>query len=772
MRNKLLGRLFIRLFFCTYILAATATTWADRFVMKTGETYVGHYERDGVIMGCFDGVKRTLFRATRLESREEGAGLGSWESFKLIQPKKGTFISNQMPTVLVGVKSGPWDSFGRRTFQYRSPRSPEKTYDLTQALVEIGPKACKYRGIETYWTGQVATSEVPREVIKSLLNRIPKEEKEERLRVVRFYLQAQWFKEAEEAISGLKSDFPEMAENLDRALTGILDEKLSFKLDALKDLERRGWPLSEIKPEAENLVTLAKAAGQTSQTVSQEYLDLINATEDSRSRRQRELKAAFDGVRGGSNSAGPGPDHLSSMLEALEKCPTKVEPLFAAFDTYAKNPNGVDPKKAWALALSSWVAGSDLATDSIAKALAFAEVHDLIARSLHSGSETDRADAAQRLGSLLVSDENEAERPLKASEAAAIVKRVRPVNTLSDEAYGKPVTYRVENDSNAVPSEYVAVVPPGYHHLGQWPALIVLNPGGDKLQGLEVWQEEAMKRGYILIAPDLQQTGAYHFSSEEHATVTLCLRDALKRLAIDSNRVFVAGGLGGGDMAWDYATSHPDMLAGGVVLSGLPAKFVPAYRSNSEMIPLYIVEGELAPGETQLIQPMTKGLMQKNWDVTHVQYYKRGYEFFDEEIPTIFNWMSGRQRNPFPDEISAVAGRDGDQRFFGIVIQEFSAGRSMPPETVETLGENLRPAKLECRFLDKSNQIQINCEGVKALDVWVPASTFDFDRRFEVKLGGRSRFRGTPEKQWSVFLEDLVTRGDTNQTYLMKLELR
>ena len=34
--------------------------FADKFTMKTGEVYIGHAEREGVIAGAFDGVNRAL----------------------------------------------------------------------------------------------------------------------------------------------------------------------------------------------------------------------------------------------------------------------------------------------------------------------------------------------------------------------------------------------------------------------------------------------------------------------------------------------------------------------------------------------------------------------------------------------------------------------------------------------------------------------------------------------------------------------------------------
>ena len=76
--------------------------------------------------------------------------------------------------------------------------------------------------------------------------------------------------------------------------------------------------------------------------------------------------------------------------------------------------------------------------------------------------------------------------------------------------------------------------------------------GPDK--ALDEWEAEAARRGYILIAPEYSEPGKpaeYRYTTSEHAAVELALRDARKRYAIDSDRVFAAGQLVGGNMAWD-----------------------------------------------------------------------------------------------------------------------------------------------------------------------------------------------------------------------------
>ncbi len=744
---------------------------ADRFLMKTGETYLGHAEREGVIAGTYDGVKRTLFRFTRVEKQDPGAGSAAYESFRLVQPKKGSFAASQMPSVLVGVTSEPWDEFGRRIIRFSPPRNAAKINQVTQALIEVGPKACRLRGVESYWSGQIATSQVPRSVIAGLLARIPKEEKDERLRAVRLLLQAEWFSEAKAALASIKADFPDMAESLAMAERGILEAECSAQLDDIARRLAAGHPAESVKPELDAIVKAAESLGDATKSRAVEARDQLDAALNAHTRRQRDLQSAFDGSNAGGSGPGPGAKHLAAMIEALERCPTKVEAVFEPFDKYARNPDGVQPKKAWALALSAWVGGPSLATEDIAMALAYADAFDAIAKGAFAPGAADRATQAATLQSLLI-PATEGDRPLTPGEAQALAERLRPPTRSVEPTPGKSMIQRVENDANSAHSEYHVSVPPGYHRLGQYPAIVVLNPGGSPDAAAEPWRAEAARRGWIVIAPDLQATGAYHYSTDEHATVTLCLRDALKRLAVDPDRVFVAGAIGGGDMAWDYALAHPDSLAGAVVFSGLPAKYVPAYRGNNQIVPLYVVEGDLAPGEKQVIVPFAKGQMLKNWDLTYVQYDKRGLEMFPEEIPAAFDWMNGRRRDITPEEFAVVTGREGDQRFHGLVVQEFADGRSLAPAAVDPMGENLRPASIKARFLPASNQVQIVSDGVRAMDVWLSPRQFDFSRKVEIKLGGRTRFKGDAVVSWVDFLEDLAARGDTRQTYFMKVELR
>jgi pimeloyl-ACP methyl ester carboxylesterase len=252
------------------------------------------------------------------------------------------------------------------------------------------------------------------------------------------------------------------------------------------------------------------------------------------------------------------------------------------------------------------------------------------------------------------------------------------------------------------------------------------------------WAAEAARRGYIVIAPEYNLPGAapdYRYSASEHAAVELALRDARKRFAVDGDRVFLGGQLLGGNMAWDFGLAHPDLFAGVVTIAGLPAKYVASTKDHAARLPLYVALGDLSPAVSELIFPLVKGLIARSYDVTYVEYTRRGLEDLPEEAPGVFDWMDRRRRDPAPKAFEVVSARPCDDRFYGLVIREFAPGRTAEPALVDPLGKNLHPATLELKSSALSNLLNIKAGGVRQLDVWVSPTLIDF--------GGASRSAST-----------------------------
>ncbi len=156
----------------------------------------------------------------------------------------------------------------------------------------------------------------------------------------------------------------------------------------------------------------------------------------------------------------------------------------------------------------------------------------------------------------------------------------------------------------------------------------------------------------------------------------------------------------------------------------------------------------------------------KTWDVTYVEYYRRGLEEFPEEIPRAFDWMDRRHREAFPKSFEALAARICDDRFYGVVIRDFAAGRVTAPEAAEILGQNLSPATIKMKSSKLSNLIDLEIKGIKRLDVWLSPKLIDFKRKPEIRINRRSLVRQAKIKpDIEAMLEDLRLRGDRQQIY-------
>ena len=250
------------------------------------------------------------------------------------------------------------------------------------------------------------------------------------------------------------------------------------------------------------------------------------------------------------------------------------------------------------------------------------------------------------------------------------------------------------------------------------------------------------------------------------------MRDARKRYSIDSDRVFAAGQLIGGNMAWDYALAHPDLFAGVIVLSGLPAKYVFKTLPHHERLPLLYVIGELAPAANEFIfTKHIKPMILKTWDITYIEYQRRGLETFPEEIPRAFDWMDRHRRDPNPKSFRAFSARASDDRFYGVVVREFSPGHITSPEAADVFGANLNPAEIKMTSSALSNLIRLDLKGVKRLDLWLSPKLIDFKRRPEIRVQGRVYSKSPVKLDLESMLDDLRLRGDREQLYWHRISI-
>jgi len=744
------------------VVAIAAVAAAETVTLKNGLIYRGAIDKDNTIVSIFDpdGLKRVILRDSKIATTGADPGTAKVEHFPIVQPL--TVHAGEMPKEAFAFDVGPWDGSGRRMFAYRNARGPIK---MQQAIIDLGPRVCRIRGVDGFWVGQVATSTVPREVVLGILAKVDQKNVSERIKVCRFLIQAEWLAEARTEVERVAKDFAKDADVV---------EKMNNARDSIREAEGRAL-LAEI--DLRRKAQQPRAVASKLRTFPTEGMppDVIASVNDQIRKdntRASADKDLADAVRSAAEAAKVEEKaNRVEILEALATAPDAVRDRFEAFER--GRAESAKPEELYALALSSWVAGPELATTDGKVAEAMWKARDL-ARSYLATAEdkTDiRAVALEGLKGLDVGGA-----PISLPLLTEIVRRMPPPSRDGvDVTAGKPTILRVRDDPNPnQPSEYAAYLPPEYSPLRSYPMIVTLHGAGTPTDAVNWWLAEASRKGYIVIAPEyLLREGvrAYQYTVSEHAAVTLALRDALKRFAVDPDRVFLGGSVMGANMAWDYGQAHPDLFAGVAVVGDEPAKYVWATRSNLERVPFYVAMGDLAPAETDVIFGIfAKPAITRNYDFTYVEYYRRGLEDLPEEAGSIVDWMGTKRRAPPPKDFEVVAARECDNRFYGIVSQEFFPGATKEPAGVDVQAKSItKPATITGKIALTANLVNLTTRGIKKMDVWVGPKQVDFTKKMEIRVNNKTAYKAMPKPEIETFLEDVRTRGDRSQVYWMKV---
>jgi dienelactone hydrolase len=745
-------------------IIAGGTALGDTVALKNGLVYRGTIDRDNSVLSIFDGLKRVILRDSKVDHIESDASFRNLERFQLIQPLE--VHAGTMPVYVIEVRTSPWDEFGRRKFSYVGSRSSQPV-TMKQAIIEMDPHMVKLRGVDGFWpNGLLDLSQVPKKVVLGLLAKIDPKNQNERLRACRFLIQAGWYPEARVALARVVADFPEVREtiqNVERqvreleARQALAEIAIRVKAQQPREVVSRlktfpidGAPL-DVMAEVRNQLRRAEAQADADKALAESLQSLAGQLPE-------EMRIAWK-------------KPLVEILRALDEAPEAVR---GRLEPFRKADPATAPEARFALAMTGWVVGAGGAVADLASAEKLWRARELIQNYLSANeAAASPSEGLTELQEIAWTDAGHSARKMDQETVTRIVRLMPPPLRDEEEVVGERKLYRVLGDDNPAPTEYAVLLPPEYHPLRSYPAVVALHAGHGPRSAIDWWAEEAQRRGYIVIAPEYNLPGQepdYRYTISEHAAVELALRDARKRFAIDSNRVFLGGQLLGGNMAWDYGLGHPDLFAGLIIISGLPAKYVDWYRNHVERLPLYVVNGDLAPTESEMILPWVKALILRAWDVTYVEYFRRGLEDLPEEAPHAFDWMDHHKpRDPYPKKFKVSTARECDARFYGIVIRQFAEGRATDPQAVELFGKNLNPATIDVQTSSLSNLIKVTADGIRRLDVWVSPQVLDFKKKMEVRVNGRAYFKGEAKIDLQPLLEDLRLRGDRQQVYWLKV---
>lgn len=699
------------------------------------------------------------------------------ETFTLKQPFNP--FKPLIPNV-VFERAEPWQKNGERKLQLRTPLP----LTVEQFVVKVTPLSVRTQArLHRWYTGMLPSEFQPQELLDILrthpdaLGKEP-DSASSRIRLLRFCLQTGWYAEAEAERIALLKQHPEM----EKEIEGITQELRRLQaLKADQDIQR-----AIRTGQFQRLHQLLQAASEegASDAVRTRLRNARIMWQDL----QAQLEAArvhLAQVKKRATDQGLLARWAEILREMEEHLNLETCPRLEVFTTLAqqeerrasrKQPPEYKAEQLLALAISGWIMGPRGAETSSGYATRLCQGREMVLRYLQI------EDRAQREKYLYEYQQME---PLRVDEMAQLLEFIPPPLAEKEpslELVKEHVTPVSKEWPKGVP--YQVQRPPEYHAHRPYPVLIVLpDPGlseyGDALQCTpqhikQLWGPAASEHGFLLVIPEWLAPGqkTYRGTAREQAAVFEVLRDVRRRYFVDGERICLAGFYQAGTLVYDLGLSHPDRFAAVSVICGKPSKMAKMLRSNGQYLPFYIVDGEKnfeSPKENKAVFDYW---VQRGFPSLFVEYYGRGFERYEQEIPLIVDWMSRKQRSRglpdlgreditrtnLGDEIKST--RTTDQRFYWITSSDLT-------------GSLNRPAMLTAKQV-RGNEFVIKAAGFKQLSIWLHSSMVDFEIPVEIRLNPGSPYGQTFKKivvpSLPVMLEDYFERGDRKNLYMGRVD--
>lgn len=663
-----------------------------------------------------------------------------------------------------------FDEFGRRIFTFGTLRGP---VNVIQGITLITPQWTKVEGLNYIWDMRIATSSIPRDVLdKILLRQLDPKNIEHRKKIARFYLQSDRYKDAREALEAILKAFPDRPD---------VEKQLAPTIRSLRQMEARK-ALSELKARREagqHGLVLKMLKVFPSEGVAGEILQAVREMTQEYERLQgrvREVLEQFDAELAKIKDTA-----LKAQIEPIRKeimAELNIDTLgrMAAF-RQSLDDRDLSPGQKLSFAISGWLLGSDAAVEKLSVALSLYRVRGLVRQYLNEPNKLDRDRILGSMGS-----EEGAVPGLVAAMLGHMKPAVDPPPPVSPK---QPGFYKLEIPGLAerTPVHYLVQLPPEYNPYRRYPAIVTLHGGGTTAsQQIDWWAGDwskggwragqAARHGYIVIAPEwtTEHQKQYGYSARENAAVLRSLRDACRRFAVDTDRVFLSGHSMGGDAAWDLGLANPDLWAGVIPIVAQSDRYCARYWENAKQLPFYVVCGELDGAKLINNARDLDRYLQRGYNCTVVEYLGRGHEHFYEEVLRLFDWMGRFRRDFFPREFSCSTMRPWDNYFWWVELQ------GLPPSSMVDPGDwppprGTRPAQVKAKTTD-NNRLNVTA-GATRVTIWLSPEMLDFERRANIvvntqRVNAQDRF---VQPDLETLLEDVRTRGDRQHPFWAKLEL-
>ena len=807
------------------LVAATALADGGRIILKDGYSMEGNVQREKTIItengtpfkvdkanGFFavdGGARSTIFSPKQVLKSEDTSATKTGDSLRFFRNLVNIEHLKMPPGIYD--KITPWDKNWDRTLTLLA--NTGQKYKIDQRMTLLTPDYVRVDAKRYNWVAYFLTSELDPEVVKDLLYDHPDlkqtgdaaKDVDKRFRVVNFLIRAKMLDMAAAELNRIQQDFPDQKERVEARRKEFQKFVVAKFVDLIELANRTGrhtWAQTKLPtvPPA----SMDENTQTRTRTLTLKYEELNARLSTARAMLSSQFAKLTDEVHK--------PFFLQVIpeldrelnLESAARLETFVAQAQQAERDRAKSKaDAQTPEQLLALAITSWVLGTNTAEAKIESAERLWKTRLFLMRYLETPEQSARMQ-------MLRSFESQGGTPI--DEVAAVIKLLPPPlpfnglmspgnpwilgqlpfpeaalwNVVATTFLRMPATHVAMLTSlpgpNKTPIAYLVQQPPEYVPGRHYPVLIALHESGQNAtEAITRWGEYAARHGYILVAPGWERfpKQPYQFTVEEQAGAIDVLRDLRRHFWVDPDRVFIGGFAEGANMALDVGYSHPDLFAGILCVAGRPKHYSQKYWRNSQYLPCYFVGGELDGDAMVSLRNVLQEMMPRGFPTLMVMYKGRGQEWYPGELPSMFDWMDRKKRVfPYPElGRGGVGGMNGqefysmrptDDRFYWLSGSNMNSRNINDPRQWNS---KVGAAFLQGKGSDK-NQFNLNVNGFKRIALWLSPSMIDFEKPLTIYLNGK-KVPGVKKAQLSMqtMLEDYYQRGDPTQLYMCKIEL-
>jgi predicted esterase len=798
-RSEILKREILKRLLCTtkravasvflasgFLVSVSSTARCETLTMQNGMQFEGLIGQvaevgknpldDQKIKRIFvldDGLRRT-YVSERLHVSRAGGEVKNIEI--ILIPNQPARSGRRIASIGRILRADPFDRYGRRRLTLSGGANASGTLPFVQAITEINPLYLRVEGIRgrnSYVSDmRIKTTSIPRETMsKILMNYVDRKDPDERLRVVRLYIQAERYRDARIELQKIIDEFPGLDEL--KGQVDVLGQAMARRLIDEIEMRRDSGQYSIVL----SMIETFPVDGIANETLFK-VRDLQSELNSEKTRRERILEQLKSDVK---RIADPLQRTLIENVTMEIKAELNLNNLdrLVDYERLAKDPDLTVEQKL-AFALTGWFLGPGNGNDDLAVATSLHSVRQIVKDFLAAPTVFDRNTILEKL--------NEEEGGA-AEYIADLLANLKLEPTLP-EPMGVPGLYGLQTKpQGSLPAmDYLVQLPPDYDPYRRYPCIVALHGGTAPLHQVNWWAGtyndalkmrlgQAARHGYIVVAPEWKQSPRreYRFTEAEHHAVLASLRDVMLKFSIDSDTVFLTGYSHGANAAWDIALAHPDPWAGVVLFSPNGLNYVTKYWPNAKGLPMYLIFGELDSG--MLVENalhLDRYLNQPGFDCTLVEYIGRGHERFGDEIQRVFEWMNkpANRREFASREFDMVAMRPLDNFFWWVEVEGLPARNMVSPMQWKEKGRQTKPALIHGE-IKGSNRLEVRTTG-QHVRIGLSPDIVDFADEIHITVNGRKlrdelkELRADPK----VILEDVRTRGDRQHPFWDVIESR